>query len=151
MLRRAFRFLGLLDNPGTPDTMNNFIPSPADVLDAKSILWQKNLPIELIDTIIDFAGYWPQLVTEVEKSVAIGHNRKVLYLQTQPLPGLFSPESPEEGGNVELVVGEVEARTLNPARKVVFRIWSHDQGWSSNPGRGLFSSFIHIARGFANH
>lgn len=118
---------------------SNFVPSPRDVLDVKSLLWQKRLPIELVDSIIDFAEYWPHQATEVDRAIQVGNNSSVLYLQTPLLPGVFVPENDKKCGEAEesLAIGNVRTRALNPARKIVFRIWSHDQGWSSNPGRGM--------------
>lgn len=147
-MRRAFRLLGLPNIDGSTKSKNNmpdrtFIPDPADVLDVKSTLWQKRLPVELIESIVDFAEYWPRLVVEVETTIAVTHNGNVLYLQSPPLPGLFSLEGPEEvGTREEIIVGGVEASTLNPARRVVFRITSHDQGWSSNLGRGMYGLLL---------
>lgn len=43
---------------------DRFIPSIEDVLSIKDILFKKfELPIELIDFIIDFAEYWPRITT----------------------------------------------------------------------------------------
>lgn len=132
----------------TNETSNLFIPHATDVLDVKSALWQKKLPVELIDSIIDFAEYWPRFVAEAEDTVTVSNNGNVLYIQSQPLPGLLTLESSEDGGErEELVVGGVETSMVNPARRIVFRIWSHDQGWSSNRGQGiplfgLFSFFL---------
>lgn len=148
LIRRAFRLFGLQnDNSGRGnmenETGNPFIPHVTDVLNVKSTLWRKKLPVELIDSIVDFAEYWPRVVTSVENTITIGNDGNFLYIQSQPLPGLFVLESSGEGGErEELVVGGIESGTLNPARKIVFRIWSHDQGWSSNPGRGVSPTLL---------
>ncbi|KAL0631518.1 hypothetical protein Q9L58_009603 [Maublancomyces gigas] len=123
----------------TNEIDNHFIPHVTDVLDVKSVLWQKKLPVELIDSIIGIAEYWPRYVASVENPVTVVRDGKVLYIQSQPLPGLLTLGSLEDGGErEELVVGGVETSTINPARRIVFRIWSHDQGWSSNRGRGTY-------------
>jgi len=47
------------DTPQTPH-----IPTVEDVLSTKAFLMEKsNLPLELVDTIIDFAEYWPRTIT----------------------------------------------------------------------------------------
>lgn len=147
LIRRAFSLLGLphgssrSDRNMTSETNEHFIPHTTDVLEVKSILWQKKLPVELIDSIIGIAEYWPRVVAEVENTFVVARNGKVLYIQSQPLPGLFTLGSSEDGGeSEELVVGGVETSTINPARRIVFRIWSHDQGWSSNRDQGMSPS-----------
>lgn len=148
LMRRAFRLLGLPNIDSGSKSENNmsdttFIPDPANVLQVKAALWQKRLPVELIESVIDFAEYWPRLVVEVETTIAVTNDGNILYLQSPPLPGLFSLEGPEEGGTrEEIIVGGVEASTLNPARRVVFRITSHDQGWSSNLGQGMYGLLL---------
>lgn len=43
---------------------SRYAPFVRDVLSVKELLfWNKKLPIELIDTIIDFAEYWPRTTT----------------------------------------------------------------------------------------
>ncbi len=43
---------------------NRYTPSVKDVLKVKAILFHKlSLPLELVDTVIDFAEYWPRTVT----------------------------------------------------------------------------------------
>lgn len=144
LIRRALSLLGLPDGSSrsdrnmTDEIDNHFIPHVTDVLDVKSFLWQKKLPVELIDSIIGIAEYWPRYVASVENPVTVVRDGKVLYIQSQPLPGLFTLGSLEDGGErEEFVVGGVETSTTNPARRIVFRIWSHDQGWSSNRGQGM--------------
>lgn len=136
LINWAFSLLGRphgISRNMTNETNNHFIPHATDALDVRSILWQKNLPVELIDYIIDSAEYWPRFVASVEDPVTVANNRKVLYIQSQPLPGLFTLGG-RRGG---LVVGGVKTSSINPARRIVFRIRSNDQGWSSNPGRGM--------------
>lgn len=159
LMRKAFHHLRLpysntnktANDMAEESTTPNFIPLPPDVLYLKSVLWQKGLPVELIDSVIDFAEYWPRLATEVENTITVENNGRMVYLQSQPLPGLFASESSGEGGtSEELVVGGLEESKRNPVRKLVFRTWSKDQGWSSRPGQGVVSSssssYIPISR-----
>lgn len=147
LIRQASRLLRLpysntnktANDMAEESTTPYFIPLPPDVLHLKSVLWQKGLPVELIDSVVDFAEYWPRLVTEVENTIAVRNNGRMLYLQSQPLPGLFASENSER-----LVVGGLDSSTLNLVRKLVFRTWSKDQGWSSNAGRGVVSSSSYI-------
>lgn len=113
--------------------------SALEVEHTKKLLLLKGLPIELIDEILDFAEYWP--VAEFCCSLpatarAEQHNKansSILYLRTLPLPGVFFPE---DGGEPELI-DNYDLRGPHPIRKVVFRVASKDQGWSSNQGRGM--------------
>jgi hypothetical protein len=95
-----------------------------------------------VDTIIDFAEYWP--VTSVwaryqeEVKAFSSDDMSVLYLHTLPIPGIFK-EQEGEGEAKEELIGEHPTRTARPVRRVVFRVESRDQGWSSNVGCGMFS------------
>lgn len=112
----------------------NYQPTVQDVLSVKRC-FMKMLPIELVDQIISFSEYWPHYTTELVEETIVRNNGEELYLQSQPLPGPFFPEGETEGVDI----GGVCVRALAPARKVVFRIWSHDQGWcSSDVGPGGF-------------
>ncbi|KAE9404691.1 hypothetical protein BT96DRAFT_813259 [Gymnopus androsaceus JB14] len=85
------------------------------------------LPLELVDIIIEDAEYWPCLYSKqdlkikVEASKAPGPAFKSAwcYLISSPIPGIVSQESSEPE---------------SIARKVVFEIQSHDQGWGIHPG-----------------
>jgi hypothetical protein len=45
--------------------VDRYAPSPQDVVEVKQELLSRiHLPLELIDTIIDYAEYWPKTVTE---------------------------------------------------------------------------------------
>lgn len=120
----------------TSNSANNYQPTLQDVLSVKRC-FLKVVPIELVDQIISFAEYWPHNTIELAEGTIVRNNGEELCLQSQPLPGTFIPEGETEGVNI----GGVCVRALTPVRKVVFRIWSHDQGWSSTPnnskGRGL--------------
>src|SRR5580700_11294969 len=43
-------------------------PSPNDVLEVKNILQVHALPLEIIDTIIDYAEYWPHTTMKTKDS-----------------------------------------------------------------------------------
>lgn len=112
----------------TSNSANNYQPTPQDVLSVKKC-FLKVVPIELVDQIISYAEYWPHNTIELAEGIIARNNGEELCLQSQPLPGRFIPEGETEGVDI----GGVCVRTLTPARKVVFRILSHDQGWSSSP------------------
>lgn len=104
--------------------VNQHIPSERDVLDVKEALL-RFLPLELIDTILDNAEYWPTLSFHSQnipaRSVAAAsfphHNASYCYY--------ISPRLPE--------TCRLDA-SLFKVRKVAFRIASHDQGWGGEPG-----------------
>jgi hypothetical protein len=55
---------------------SRYSPSVSDVLDVKSYLFKRfDLPIELIDTIIDTAEYWPHTSTITDHSTMIRAQR----------------------------------------------------------------------------
>ena len=49
-------------------------PSPKDVLEVKNVLLKAfDLPLEIIDVIIDYAEYWPSTsISKTGESVAVG-------------------------------------------------------------------------------
>ena len=83
--------------------------TPLQVLETKILLQRKGLPLEVIDTILDFAEYWALVSTTAqyaEERVAHSsyqNNRLgyLLYLRTKPLPGEFKPEPAIGGGASE--------------------------------------------------
>jgi hypothetical protein len=114
--------------------------SASQVEQTKAILLHTRLPLELIDEILDFAEYWPvaefcsTLQVTARAETVNGQNVSILYLRTLPLPGRFRPE---DGADPELI-DNYDLRGPYPIRKVVFRLVSKDQGWSTNQGRGMF-------------
>lgn len=58
--------------PGVVYDSCRYCPSVGDVLEVKSYLFKKfDLPIELIDTIIDTAEYWPHTTTATRHSTSV--------------------------------------------------------------------------------
>lgn len=116
--------------------------SAAQAEQTMSLLLLLQLPIELVVEILDLAEYWP--VAEFSCSLRVtarsGTNGSLLYLRTLPLPGRFHPEDGE--GQPELIQN-YELRGPYPIRKVVFRLASRDQGWSSNRGQGMWA--VHLS------
>lgn len=100
------------------------IPSEHDVMDVKETLL-RFLPLELVDTILDDAEYWPVLMCHSQAvtpgSIAAisfpNHNASYCYY--------ISPKIPD--------TCHLNASPFK-VRKVVFRIRSHDQGWGGDPG-----------------
>ncbi|KAI6039225.1 hypothetical protein EDC04DRAFT_3010374, partial [Pisolithus marmoratus] len=124
-------------------TTGRYEPTVQDILTVRSyfLLLRTPLPNELIDTILDEAHYWAHSTVTVEYPVRAGGwgSADHMYMRTLPLaiPGtegdfVFSPQEPRRirlgtGPNLSLY------HRLHPCRRIVFNLWSHDQGWSSSP------------------
>ncbi|CUS13284.1 unnamed protein product [Tuber aestivum] len=124
---------------------------PAQVVQTRRLLQRTGLPVEVVDTILDLAEYWPAASTitqyaseKVARSAyETGNSAHLLYLRTPPLPGEFKPESTIGGGAAEgfatgRFIGRYQTRGQHPARKIVFKTVSRDQGWTSNEGRDTY-------------
>ena len=70
-LYSAIPTLGLV--PSGKETMvAENSPSVQDVLDVKAFLFEKTaLPVELLDTIIDYAEYWPHTTVKTTTSTSV--------------------------------------------------------------------------------
>ena len=101
--------------------------SPQDVLATKRILSQtcRRLPIKLVDLIIDMAEYWPFTSTTMSSGTrAVGRFKEhVFVMRSKPLcvGACECEDSPKD---------VPEPRLEYPARRVVWTITSHDQGYS---------------------
>lgn len=95
-------------------------PSASDVFAVRRLLLHQ-LPLELVDIILDGAMYWPKITgsrtTSVEVSAHHGNGNDATYnyLVTPPIP--FG-----------------EANTPTNIKMVRFRLRSCDQGWGGDPG-----------------
>lgn len=88
------------------------------------------VPAELADLIIDYARYWPRLascreanppakIDSTSDSVGVLNDAYQFYLVTDPsIPGWR----------------DSDLKVVRKVRKVVFRIWSRDQGWGGDHG-----------------
>ena len=85
--------------------------TPLQVLETKILLQRRGLPLEVIDTILDFAEYWALVSTTAQyaservarstyQNSDLGY---LLYLRTRPLPGEFKPEPATGDGAIESV------------------------------------------------
>jgi len=146
------------DVPEEPE-IPHYDPSLKEVLVLKEQLQQKsNLPIELIEAIIDLAEYWPHTVTTLNgrRRVLAGDpaEESAFMLRSQPLGYIQTPASQPAHNtsyygmvpwklNIETptnCIGKVAeqwkatsfARGENPCRKIVFIFESHDQGRCGN-------------------
>ncbi|KAI6118193.1 hypothetical protein F5141DRAFT_1000365, partial [Pisolithus sp. B1] len=115
-------------------------PTAQDILTVRSyfLLLKTPLCYELVDIILDEACYWAHSTVEVEYPVCayLSNGKDRMYLRTLPLaipgtegdfrlfPSRYQGYSPRSNLSVH-------AR-LHPCRRIVFELWSHDQGWSSN-------------------
>ncbi|PWW72525.1 hypothetical protein C7212DRAFT_225527 [Tuber magnatum] len=135
------------DEPFLPDRDH----APAQVVKTKKLLQGRGLPIEVVDTILDFAEYWPVVSTitryasekTARSTYETGNSAHLLYSRTNPLPGEFKPEPTArdgagEGSTTGQFIGHYQTRGQYPVRKIVFKTVSRDQGWTSNEGRGTY-------------
>ncbi|KAJ7489109.1 hypothetical protein FB451DRAFT_1552991 [Mycena latifolia] len=105
--------------------------SPSDVFEVRRHL-VNFLPPELVNTIIDEAGYWPRIVCSkdrrtvvVQASAHTNHNAAVRCLLTPPFPAAEELGGPGARLRVKLVK---------------FEILSNDQGWGGEPEhRGTYN------------
>ena len=79
------------------------------VLQTKSLLRRRGLPLEVADIILDLAEYWAVTSTtaQYDQERTTGETNEnsgyLLYLRTQPLPGQFEPQ---------LATGDVPVESL---------------------------------------
>lgn len=144
----------------TPTFINTLDIKPEDVQEVKRILAKtRNLPLELVDIILDCAQYWACSTTTIDYTNLQPGNHMSVYgsslreneflLRTQPL-GLTKwtpssddlwkvvtpPKTLEEEYPESKLLNFADAATAqaseHPVRKVVFDITSCDQGHSSH-------------------
>ncbi|KAH7909758.1 hypothetical protein BJ138DRAFT_1136435 [Hygrophoropsis aurantiaca] len=111
-------------------------PTVADIILVKKSL--ASLPIELIDGILDEASYWPHSSLTIAWRDSVPSQRRnsggdKMYMRTLPLAiygtdiNIALPARRQYGGEY-------------PARKVIFELWSKDQGWSNEiANRGTYN------------
>ncbi|MCJ1332101.1 hypothetical protein MMC10_008793 [Thelotrema lepadinum] len=122
-------------SPPSPSavTAQPFKPAVVDVLRLRQYLLlasSNRLPIHLIDEIIDHAEYWVSVSASKNSSLVARGNTNysdVLVIRTPPICSLATHGSEHD----QLSLPEPSLK--HPARKVVFTIRSHDQGWSGEP------------------
>jgi hypothetical protein len=137
-LRRPFRDTNSRSrtqkfDQGPPNPLPNdtsFKPAIIDVIRTRQLLRLASagkLPVELEDIIIDFAEYWPHVsAAKSHNVVARGStaHENVLVVRTPPVCSLATAGADQDS------LGLPEPTLLHPVRKIIFRIRSHDQGWS---------------------
>lgn len=137
-------------------------PLLQDVLTVKGILLESyKLPIEIIDTIIDFAEYWPHTTVVADNHVNAGRmSEDTFVIRSFPLgylPGTSNYTLPiddylaarcitreiseldvTKATTSDLLAQWAKAslpRVEHPCRKIVFTTKSKDQGWGGDRGR----------------
>ncbi|KAK2624670.1 hypothetical protein QTJ16_005863 [Diplocarpon rosae] len=142
-----------------------YTPSTKDVYSVKSDLVKKfALPIELVDTVVDFAEYWPRTTTcrtggEFHlRSYPLGYIPDASTSTTCPMaaidavsqtyptiaaqpfnPHLNSRHHDDREDVFSKWTDASQIRGEHPCRKVVFTIVSHDQGWGGGSAdRGTY-------------
>jgi hypothetical protein len=122
---------------------------------------KSKLPAELVDRIIDDASYWPHSSVYLERCLTVpmrgegGSIEDVMYMRTLPLgirgtDGDFNllGEDFKDGSawRKKLRLGGPDdlsrsTPTLShPCRKIVFQLWSNDQGWGGEQGYGPYKA-----------
>ncbi|KAI6367380.1 hypothetical protein MCOR25_004915 [Pyricularia grisea] len=150
------------DSETNPDEMGSstsrpprYQPSALDVLVTKAMLAKGvNLPLEVVDLVMDFAEYWPHTTTHVDRPsrpnifgtrpdennfllrtppvgfVRVPHPEPERYTR-EPVKVLrLSDEHPVE--QFQKWIGSPVPPVQHPCRKVVFTIRSRDQGWGGD-------------------
>ena len=108
----------------------SYKPSVSDVLAVKDILGllRPQLPIDLVDDVLDYACYWAHTSTTMEKETRAQGRAKehVFVMRSKPLcvGACEANESTQQQADIP------EPRLEFPARRVVWTIESHDQGYS---------------------
>lgn len=63
------------DGEEEPYISGSYLPTVEDVLDVRTLLIERfALPVEILDTIVDFAEYWPHTTTRMTEEVLV-HGR----------------------------------------------------------------------------
>ena len=117
-------------------------PAIVDVLKMRHILFRASmngLPIELINVIFDYAEYWPHVSASKTKPIVArgaSSHQDVLVIRTPPICALATAGCEDDS------LGLPEPTLLHPVRKIVFRLRSHDQGYSSESSdtRGTYQA-----------
>jgi hypothetical protein len=120
------------------------------------------IPVELVDLIIEHAQYWPQTSSFVEYEPdftlsvtrdSANNNSHWLYLLCGPVDLEGRDRVRQEFGEKllgkkikwnglkfgrkekvsNMAAKEEKPKVMRKVKKVVFRIWSHDQGWGAEP------------------
>lgn len=103
--------------------------SENEVLHAQQTL-MNFVPVELADLIIDYAQYWPRLANfrESNPPVRIDSTSSSGGVLNDAYQFYVVTEGPTSGWS------DSNRKVVRKVRKVVFRIWSHDQGWGGDDG-----------------
>lgn len=118
----------VINEPPRPEAWQ---PAIVDILRMRRILVKASingLPIELINTILDYAEYWPHVSASKTKPIVArgdSSHQDVLVIRTPPICALATAGCEDDS------LGLPEPTLSHPVRKVVFRLRSHDQGYSS--------------------
>ncbi|KAF2629997.1 hypothetical protein BU25DRAFT_336368 [Macroventuria anomochaeta] len=118
---------------------NSWLPEPwvldyKDVLEARALLKALGLPMELALEILDYAEYWPtrQFSIEEERTVKVAAT-----MFRSSAAGLCLDADIFNDPNVDSLR---EGGEKVKVKAIEFHIRSRDQGWTSEPTRGTFST-----------
>ncbi|KAK4103349.1 hypothetical protein N658DRAFT_494680 [Parathielavia hyrcaniae] len=136
-------------------------PSVADVMVVKAMLTKAlNIPLEIINSIVDHAEYWPHTTSEVsfEPPMTVrnsqGGQENMFMLRSPPLglhnwrdefsrtdygkPIHRAPLKPQPPGqefsadDFQTLIASPIPLLAHPCRRIVFTTRSHDQGWGGD-------------------
>ncbi|OAA63875.1 hypothetical protein ISF_04584 [Cordyceps fumosorosea ARSEF 2679] len=143
---------------GQHNADGHYDPSPIDVVVVRIMIAKATkLPVDVVDGIFEFAEYWVRTTTAADYTgnVLSVHSSNKFLVRSLPI-GFTN----EHGGNLDLTGDAATAKPLQtqistktlprladyplpklqgPVRKVVFKVTSHDQGWSGETG-GLYEN-----------
>ncbi|KAJ9242569.1 hypothetical protein DTO280E4_3776 [Paecilomyces variotii] len=106
-----------------------FYPSLRDAIEVRGILRlglvPEGLPTEIVDLIIDTAEYWPSVEAKLSGPTIVRQDADRELLRTPPL----CLEKQEDSASPKIL----PHRGSHPCRKIIFNIWSQDQGWGGGP------------------
>ncbi|KAL1990282.1 hypothetical protein VTN49DRAFT_6121 [Thermomyces lanuginosus] len=118
------------------DDDDTFYPSLDQVQEVREILRhirkgkEELVPDEVVDMILDEAEYWPSISATLHPApIDISQDRDKECLRTAPL---CIDISDSDDGKKKVQV--LPHRGLHPARKIVFKFSSRDQGWGGEYG-----------------
>jgi hypothetical protein len=94
--------------------------------------FRRRLPTELVDKVIDEAEYWPCIVTSTHAPHDVPQDRDIECVRTPSLCWDLPPSASASAQSLHQSFRLLSHRGKHPARKIVFSISSHDQGWGGN-------------------
>ncbi|EQL00426.1 hypothetical protein OCS_03867 [Ophiocordyceps sinensis CO18] len=129
------------------DGQDAYKPTPIDIVVTRIMLTRsKRLPLDLVDSVFDFAEYWahsaslrslPLGLTTIHGDENLAEDLAYDSTEAKPLPLLEE----HDGVFFARLANYPTPRLIHPCRKIVFSLKSHDQGWGGDPEyKGTYES-----------